>query len=190
VEPTLPKDMVEGDIATLFHMRLRNQAFSRGRTLLLWIAAAFGLNSCLAGGGEPTCTTQPTPPVQIALDPDSLRLEPFSYSSHLSRSDGEFESYTRNFRLYPSDSGTAYAFGYFDSSGLSLFADGRRIPTPAFRYESRGMGQCGAYTYIETKTDTGFTLQVRKGDSAVRSWKVESRSRTSTSCAPRRIPPR
>jgi hypothetical protein len=127
------------------------------------------------------------------LDPDSLRLEPFSYSSHLSRSDGEFESYTRNFRLYPSDSGTAYAFGYFDSSGLSLFADGRRIPTPAFRYESRGMGQCGYYATIsqvdiETKTDTGFALEVRKGDSAVRSWKVEYKFDGANAPAFRSIP--
>jgi hypothetical protein len=147
------------------------------------LATAFGLVSCLSG--EPSCTTLPDPPIQIALNPDSLALVPVSQSVHFFQAEGNFTGYARYLSLAVSRSENRSAFAYFDSNDLSLFVDTLRIPTPSFSLDPGGWGRCPLYSETMSRVavdtsnpETALTLQVRKGGIAVRSWKVEFHSDT------------
>lgn len=158
---------------------------SRGRNpsvgLALALALAPTLNSCMAGGDDyrPACTTEPPPPTQYALDPDSLVFSVHSRSDHYFKSAGNSDYYSREFFLDVSRTDDLAAFAYFDSSGLSLYANDVRIPTPPPTLSAGGFGTCPSYSFMLTAgvggtgPDTSFTLQVKKAGVTVRSWEVE-----------------
>jgi hypothetical protein len=151
----------------------------RGCNPSIGLALALALNSCMTGDDYMfPCTTEPSPPTLLALDPDSLVVSASSRSKHIFKPGGNSVHYYRDVDMSVSRGNGSPAFAHFDNSGLSLYADDIRIATPPPSLSVSG-GQCPSYYFMSSvhfpgaEPETSFTLQVRKGDATARSWKVE-----------------